>query len=262
MTSSGNLKIGDLNVSKLMKGGLLKTQIGTPYYMSPEIWRNKPYDQKSDMWSVGCVVYELCAQRPPFQGKDIDELSRHVQVLLLTFGRHCWVHGRTDSLMHGRHVALSVPGVQAGMYPRIPATYSAELADVIKQLLLQDPRRRPSVDELLVKPTIARRRLEMREVMSATLKAAIADEDSPDMLATIAVPRNMKKMTLDLPAPCYPDSRPHSPEVWPVTDPRRVRRERARARAGAVMWCTPLLLPSHVRPATHTSPLSSMLPRC
>jgi NIMA (never in mitosis gene a)-related kinase len=79
MTSSGNLKIGDLNVSKLMKGGLLKTQIGTPYYMSPEIWRNRPYDQKSDMWSVGCVIYELCAQRPPFQGKDIEDLSRHVQ---------------------------------------------------------------------------------------------------------------------------------------------------------------------------------------
>ena len=80
MTSSGNLKIGDLNVSKLMKGGMLKTQIGTPYYMSPEIWRNKPYDQKSDMWSVGCVIYELCAQRPPFKGTDIEDLSRHVQV--------------------------------------------------------------------------------------------------------------------------------------------------------------------------------------
>lgn len=80
MTKSGNLKIGDLNVSKLMKGGLVKTQIGTPYYMSPEIWRNKPYDQKSDMWSVGCVLYELCAQRPPFKGVDIEDLSRHVQV--------------------------------------------------------------------------------------------------------------------------------------------------------------------------------------
>ena len=63
------------------------------------------------------------------------------------------------------------------MYPRIPATYSNELADVIKQLLLQDPRRRPSVDELLVKPSIARRRQEMREVMNATLKVHSAPSD-------------------------------------------------------------------------------------
>jgi hypothetical protein len=58
--------------------------------------------------------------------------------------------------------------------------------------------------------------------MSSTLKAAIAGEEDTDLLATIAVPKNLKKMTLDLPAPCYPDSRPHSPESWPVTDPRRV----------------------------------------
>ena len=45
----GKIKIGDLNVSKLMARGLANTQIGTPYYMSPEIWRNRPYDEKSDM---------------------------------------------------------------------------------------------------------------------------------------------------------------------------------------------------------------------
>ncbi len=60
------------------------------------------------------------------------------------------------------------------------------------------------------------------QVMNATLKAAIADEDGMDMLGTIAVPKNLKRMTLDLPAPCYPDTRPHSPEAWPATDPRRV----------------------------------------
>jgi NIMA (never in mitosis gene a)-related kinase len=80
LTSTGHLKIGDMNVSKLMKAGFLKTQIGTPYYMSPEIFRNKPYDTKSDMWSLGCVLYELCALRVPFRGNDIDELSRKVQV--------------------------------------------------------------------------------------------------------------------------------------------------------------------------------------
>jgi NIMA (never in mitosis gene a)-related kinase 1/4/5 len=80
LTADGHLKIGDLNVSKLIKQGLVKTQIGTPYYMSPEIWRNRPYDYKSDMWSVGCVLYELCALHPPFRGTDIEDLSRKVQV--------------------------------------------------------------------------------------------------------------------------------------------------------------------------------------
>lgn len=55
------MKIGDLNVSKLMKHGMVKTQIGTPYYMSPEIWRNKPYDYKVHACAccmrVSVVVY-------------------------------------------------------------------------------------------------------------------------------------------------------------------------------------------------------------
>ena len=43
-------------------------QIGTPYYMSPEIWANRPYDAGSDMWALGCTLYELAALRPPFLG--------------------------------------------------------------------------------------------------------------------------------------------------------------------------------------------------
>ena len=36
---------------------------GTPYYMSPEIWANRPYDAKSDMWALGCLLYELAQLR-------------------------------------------------------------------------------------------------------------------------------------------------------------------------------------------------------
>lgn len=46
-------KLGDLNVSKVAKTGLGYTQTGTPYYASPEVWRDKPYDKKSDIWSLG-----------------------------------------------------------------------------------------------------------------------------------------------------------------------------------------------------------------
>ena len=52
-------KLGDLNVSKVAKKGLLYTQTGTPYYASPEVWKDKPYDHKSDVWSLGCVLYEM-----------------------------------------------------------------------------------------------------------------------------------------------------------------------------------------------------------
>ena len=57
LTKSGILKLGDLNVSKIAKMGLASTQTGTPYYASPEIWKDKPYDYKSDIWSVGCIIY-------------------------------------------------------------------------------------------------------------------------------------------------------------------------------------------------------------
>jgi NIMA (never in mitosis gene a)-related kinase len=51
--------LGDLNVSKVAKNGILSTQTGTPYYACPEVWGDKPYDYRSDIWSMGCVLYEM-----------------------------------------------------------------------------------------------------------------------------------------------------------------------------------------------------------
>ena len=53
----GAAKLGDLNVSKVAKKGLLYTQTGTPYYASPEVWKDQPYDNKSDIWSLGCMYF-------------------------------------------------------------------------------------------------------------------------------------------------------------------------------------------------------------
>ena len=74
-------KLGDLNVSKVNKGSLAYTQTGTPYYASPEVWRDEPYDHKSDIWSFGCIVYEMASLMPPFQGRDMEDLFQNVQNL-------------------------------------------------------------------------------------------------------------------------------------------------------------------------------------
>lgn len=65
-------KLGDMNVSKVAnKNGLNFTQTGTPYYASPEVWKDEPYSNKSDIWSLGCVLYEMTTLKPPFNADDM-----------------------------------------------------------------------------------------------------------------------------------------------------------------------------------------------
>lgn len=76
--SDETYKIGDLNVSKVKKNELKQTQTGTPYYASPEVWKDLPYDEKSDIWSLGCVLYEMATFRPPFVAGNMEELYEQV----------------------------------------------------------------------------------------------------------------------------------------------------------------------------------------
>lgn len=120
--SDGCAKLGDMNVSKIATG-LVYTQTGTPYYASPEVWRDQPYDSKSDIWSLGCVIYELTALNPPFRASDMQGLYRKVI---------------------------------RGQYPEIPSMYSQDLGSLIHTLLQVNPALRPSCDRLLSMPIILR----------------------------------------------------------------------------------------------------------
>ena len=71
MFKDERLKIGDMNVSKVLKQKMCETQTGTPYYASPEIWKDKPYNTKSDIWSLGCILYEMMMFNPPFMAEDM-----------------------------------------------------------------------------------------------------------------------------------------------------------------------------------------------
>jgi NIMA (never in mitosis gene a)-related kinase len=79
LTTKGEVKLGDLNVSKVAKyGGMLMTQTGTPYYASPEVWKDSPYDNKSDIWSLGSILYEMITLKPPFRAASMDQLYTKV----------------------------------------------------------------------------------------------------------------------------------------------------------------------------------------
>ena len=82
-SSSGpnmTVKLGDFGIARVMSssGSLAETQIGTPYYLSPEIYEDKPYGKKSDMWSLGVLLYEVIALELPFKASNIAALARKV----------------------------------------------------------------------------------------------------------------------------------------------------------------------------------------
>lgn len=118
LAKDGTIKIGDLNVSKVNKTGMMTTVTGTPYYASPEVWKGKSYDKKSDIWSLGIILYELAALKFPFEGKDISSLYE---------------------------------SIKKGKYDRIPSEYSDDLQKVIDMCLKKKPSNRPSASQLIKK---------------------------------------------------------------------------------------------------------------
>lgn len=114
------------------------TYVGTPFYMSPEICAAERYTLKSDIWSLGCIIYELCAREPPFNAKS------HFQL---------------------------VQKIKEGKIAPIPSVYSPELMAVIKDCLKVNPDRRPDTATLLNLPVVKLMRKEKEVVeLSRLLK--------------------------------------------------------------------------------------------
>jgi len=72
LTKDDNIKVGDLGVARILNNTneLANTMVGTPYYLSPELCEGRPYNDKSDVWSLGCVLYELCTLKHPFDASN------------------------------------------------------------------------------------------------------------------------------------------------------------------------------------------------
>jgi len=74
------LRVGDFGLARALEHScdMATSHVGTPYYMSPEILNDTPYNAKTDVWSMGCVLYEICALRPPFEGHYPMDIARKV----------------------------------------------------------------------------------------------------------------------------------------------------------------------------------------
>ena len=77
LTEGGLVKVGDFGVAKVLEHTVAKarTVVGSPYYLSPEIIENRPYSYKTDVWSLGALLYEMCALQPPFKANNLQFLA-------------------------------------------------------------------------------------------------------------------------------------------------------------------------------------------
>eukprot|EP01065_Artemidia_motanka_P042141 TRINITY_DN5598_c0_g1_i2.p1 TRINITY_DN5598_c0_g1~~TRINITY_DN5598_c0_g1_i2.p1 ORF type:complete len:598 (+),score=89.40 TRINITY_DN5598_c0_g1_i2:108-1796(+) len=79
LTRDHTLKIADFGISKLVGGSsVAQTVVGTPFYLSPEICESRPYNHSADVWSAGCVIYEIAAMEKAFVGSNILAVVRKV----------------------------------------------------------------------------------------------------------------------------------------------------------------------------------------
>lgn len=125
LDGNNDVKLGDFGLARVLQHdtSFAKTFVGTPYYMSPEQVNKQSYNEKSDIWSLGCLVYELCALSPPFTAMNQRSLEAKIRV---------------------------------GKFRPIPDQYSQELSETVNSMLRVNEDRRPSIDKLLCSPLFQR----------------------------------------------------------------------------------------------------------
>jgi len=116
-------KLGDFGIAKVLNStvDLAKTQIGTPFYMSPEIINSHPYSYKSDVWGLGCVLYEIVNDQRAFDAQSLNGLALKII---------------------------------KGSYEPMKGRCSQTVKQVIEALLSKSPAHRPSLKEILHMPSI------------------------------------------------------------------------------------------------------------
>ncbi|XP_072479452.1 serine/threonine-protein kinase Nek1 isoform X10 [Notamacropus eugenii] len=126
LTKDGTIQLGDFGIARVLNSTieLARTCIGTPYYLSPEICENKPYNNKSDIWALGCVLYEMCTLKHAFEAGNMKNL---------------------------------VLKIISGSFPPVSMHYSYDLRSLLSHLFKRNPRERPSVNSILEKSFIAKR---------------------------------------------------------------------------------------------------------
>jgi serine/threonine protein kinase len=128
----GIYKIGDLGLGRVLGAQSIaaKTNVGTPLYMSPEVCGSRPYNDKADIWSLGCLLYEVVRLHPPFRAKSLPELHRNI--------------------------LTTEP-------PSMPPQISDELRFLVSSMLVKDPARRPSARDIM-ESTVMKIRLVQNEL--------------------------------------------------------------------------------------------------
>jgi NIMA (never in mitosis gene a)-related kinase len=118
LTQNGKVKLGDFGIARCLDKTMEKalTVVGTPYYLSPEIINNEPYDFKSDIWSLGVLLYEMCMFKMPFDAVNVPQL--YIKIV-------------------------------KGNYQRISSHFSMGLRTLVNDLLNVDSKKRPTIKEIL-----------------------------------------------------------------------------------------------------------------
>ena len=167
--SDGTAKIGDCNVSKVVYEGIGYTQTGTPYYASPEVWNDSPYDIKSDIWSLGVVIYEMLTLHPPFRAENMEDLYKKVL---------------------------------KGQYAKINDKYSDDISNIIKLLLKVNPNERPTCDQILKNKSVMER-IDFFKDREGFIDDNFDNMDEIKLLKTLRVTKNLLFLSEQLPDANY-----------------------------------------------------------